>query len=54
MLVRNKKDPYPVIQFIDVVLHLIILNFAYFVLQQSSNLSRQIIKNNVTVLNKCY
>lgn len=53
--VRNKKDPYPEIQFIDVVLQLIIiLNFDYFAPQQSSILSHQIIKNKVTVLNKCY
>lgn len=53
--VRNKKDPNPVIQFIDVVLQLIIiLDLDYFVLQQSSILSHQTIKNKVTVLNKCY
>lgn len=55
MHVRNKKDPYPEIQFIDVVLQLIIIfNFDYFAPQQSSILSHQIIKNKVTVLNKCY
>lgn len=35
--VRNKKDPNPVIQFVDVVLQLIIiLSFNYLVPQQSS------------------
>lgn len=43
--VRNKKDPNPVVQFIDVVLQLIIiLSFNWLVLQQSSILLHQTIK----------